>query len=245
MPDPVISLVIPAWNEERYLLVLLDSVDAARAAFREGAGAVEVIVADNASTDATARLAEARGCRVVAVEKRAIAAARNGGAGVARGEILCFIDADSRIHPDTFNEVLATLGTGRFVAGASGVRLERWSLGILLTWCLLVAFVLLLKIDTGVVFCRREDFERVGGYNEDRLYGEDVQFLWELKRLGRSRGQSLVRLRRAKALASTRKFDKYGDWHYFTQMPRLALRWLRDPSASTVFARKYWYEDDR
>ncbi len=245
MPDPVISLVIPAWNEERYLPVLLDSVDAARAAFREGAGAVEVIVADNASTDATARLAEARGCRVVAVEKRAIAAARNGGAGVARGEILCFIDADSRIHPDTFNEVLATLGTGRFVAGASGVRLERWSLGILLTWCLLVAFVLLLKIDTGVVFCRREDFERVGGYNEDRLYGEDVQFLWELKRLGRSRGQSLVRLRRAKALASTRKFDKYGDWHYFTQMPRLGLRWLRDPSASTVFARKYWYEDDR
>lgn len=245
MPDPVISLVIPAWNEERYLPALLDSVDAARAAFREGAGAVEVIVADNASTDATARLAEARGCRVVAVEKRAIAAARNGGAGVARGEILCFIDADSRIHPDTFNEVLATLGTGRFVAGASGVRLERWSLGILLTWCLLVAFVLLLKIDTGVVFCRREDFERVGGYNEDRLYGEDVQFLWELKRLGRSRGQSLVRLGRAKALASTRKFDKYGDWHYFTQMPRLALRWLRDPSASTAFARKYWYEDDR
>src|SRR5207248_1252646 len=87
-PAPRFSLVIPAYNEEAYLPRLLDSVDAARARYAGGPEAIEVIVADNASTDATARLAAERGCRVARVEKRVIAAARNGGAALARGEIL-------------------------------------------------------------------------------------------------------------------------------------------------------------
>ena len=100
-PAPRFSLVVPAYNEERFLPQLLDSVDGARAAYAGGAGAVEVIVADNDSTDATAAVAAARGCRVASVAKRVIAAARNGGAAVARGEILCFVDADMRIHRQT------------------------------------------------------------------------------------------------------------------------------------------------
>lgn len=245
MDGPLVSLVVPAWNEARYLPALLDSVDAARAAFVVGPGAVEVIVADNGSTDDTARIAAGRGCRVVAVEKRVIAAARNGGAAVARGEILCFVDADTRIHPDTFNEVRTTLAEGRFVGGASGVRLERWSLGLFVTWCVMMALVVPLKMDTGVVFCHREDFRRIGGYNEARLFAEDVQFLLDLRRLGRARGQSLVRLRRSKALASLRKFDKHGDWHYLTQMVRVGVLLFRNPAAAADFARRYWYEDER
>ena len=73
LETPRISLIIPAYNEEELLPRLLDSIDAARATY---GGTVEVIVADNASTDGTAELARRRGCRVVAVEKRAIAAAR-------------------------------------------------------------------------------------------------------------------------------------------------------------------------
>lgn len=245
MTRPVLSLVVPAWNEARYLPALLDTVDAARAAFREGPGAVEVIVADNGSTDATAAIAAGRGCTVVPVEKRCIAAARNGGAAVARGELLCFVDADTRIHPDTFNAVLAAVEAGRWIAGATGVRLERWSLGIFLTWCLMMAMLVLLRMDTGVVYCRRKDFEAVGGYDEGRLFAEDVQFLLDLRRLGRTRGQTLVRLRRVKALASLRKFDTHGDWHYFTQMLPRVVRSLRDPAAHRDFASKYWYEDER
>ena len=85
--------------------------------------------------------------------------------------------------------------------------------------------------------------EAIGGYDETRLFGEDVDFLWRLRRLGKTRGQRLFRETRAKAIASTRKFDKYGDWHYFTEMPRLAWRMLRDPTAGTEFASRYWYKD--
>lgn len=82
---PRFSLVIPAFNEARYLPRLLDSVDQARHAYRGGPAEVEVIVADNMSTDDTAAIAAARGCKVTSVTKRVIGAVRNGGAAVATG----------------------------------------------------------------------------------------------------------------------------------------------------------------
>ena len=75
-----ISLIIPAHNETKLLPRLLATVDEARRRFVGGADAVEVMVADNASTDGTSKVAAAGGCVVVLVAKRLIAAARNGGA---------------------------------------------------------------------------------------------------------------------------------------------------------------------
>jgi glycosyltransferase involved in cell wall biosynthesis len=242
---PRFSLVIPAWNEEKYLPRLLETVDIARQRYRGNVDHIEVIVADNVSSDATAEIARKHSCRVVPVEKRLIAAVRNGGAREARGEILCFTDADGRIHPETFNEIDDVMKSGRYVAGASGVRMERWSLGIVATWCVMVPMVVIMRMDTGVVFCRRDDFIAIGGYDENRHFAEDVQFLLDMRRLGRSRGQKLVRLRKSKVIASTRKFDKHGDWHYFTQMFRLAWRIFFDPAHANDFVRKYWYEDER
>ena len=239
---PRYSLIIHAYNEERLLSRLLDSVDVAREAYG-GTGEVEVIVADNGSTDRTASIAEARGCKVVSVEKRVIAAARNGGARAARGEILTFIDADSQVHPRTFAEIDGVLATGRAVGGATGVTLERWSPGIAATWLIMMPMVLVTGMDTGVVFCRRADFEAMGGYDENVLIGEDVVFLQALRRLGKPRGQRLKRATRAKAVASTRKFDEFGDWHL---LPLLftGIRYLltRDIGG---FADRYWYKPKR
>jgi len=61
MPD--LSLVIPAYNEASCLPRLLDTIDAARQRYAGGAGAIEVIVADNSSTDDTAAIARARSTR--------------------------------------------------------------------------------------------------------------------------------------------------------------------------------------
>jgi glycosyltransferase involved in cell wall biosynthesis len=242
---PRFSLIIPAYNEEAYLPRLLPTVEEARRRYAGGADEIEIIVVDNASTDSTPLIAAQWGCKVVRVEKRVIAASRNGGAREARGRILCFIDADSQVHPETFNAIDRALATGKVVAGATGVRLERWSLGLAATYVVMMSMVIALRMDTGVVFCRKEDFEAVGGYNEDRLFAEDVQFLFDLRRLGRKRGQRLARVTSAKAVASTRKFDKYGEWHYFTHLFKLGFMMLKSPTASTDFARKYWYEDER
>lgn len=248
-PPPRFSLVIPAYNEEELLPRLLDSVDEARRRYQGGRDAIEVIVADNASTDRTAEVARARGCVVVPVEKRAIAAARNGGARAARGEILTFIDADSSIDPSTFDEIDRIL-TDRIVGGATGLRLEKQSPGTALTFAMLVAVGSLLRvalgeppilnIDAGVVFCRRRDFDEIGGYNERRLYAEDAQLLFDLKRLARKRGQRLARGSRAPAMFSTRKFDQHGQWHYFILPLRMLLSVFGPRSDD--WARRYWYE---
>lgn len=242
---PRFSVVIPAYNEEMLLPKLLDSIDAARETYGGAPGAIEVVVADNMSSDSTANLAARRGCRVVSVEKRVIAAARNGGARAAEGEILCFVDADASIHPETFRAIDGALATGRVVGGATGVRLERWSPGIAAAYLMIVPLVWLTGIDTGVVFCRKEDFDAVGGYNENLRIAEDVAFPWALKRLGRRRGQRLTRLRRFKATASLRKFDEHGDWHYVTMLPRTAFLYVFRRRAFLDFIDRYWYRPTR
>ncbi len=239
---PRYSLIIPAYNEERLLGRLLDSVDVARTTYRPD-DAIEVIVADNASTDRTAAIAATRDCRVIPVERRIIAAVRNAGARAARGEFLAFLDADAQVHPDTFVEIDRTLATGRVVAGATGARLERWSTGIALTYAMIIPIVFLTGMDTGVVFCRKEDFEAIGGYDESRLVAEDVAFLWALRRLGKTRGQRLARATRAKVVASTRKFDEFGDWHFFRMAIEASRHLMRRDL--TRFTDKYWYKPNR
>jgi glycosyltransferase involved in cell wall biosynthesis len=245
-PLPRFSLVIPAYNEERYLPRLLDSVDVASQRYAYGAASIEVIVADNDSTDRTAELSRARGCRVVPVAKRSIAAARNAGLAAARGEIVGMVDADMRIHPGTFDAIDRALASGRIVGGATGVTLERWSLGLWVTYVVLVLpFVWLTGFDSGVVFCRRRDFEATGGYDESLRIAEDVRFLVALRRLGRAQRRRLTRLTGVKAVASTRKFDEYGDWHYLTKMPRMALGLLLKRPSSSRTLERYWYKPER
>lgn len=242
---PLLSLIVPAHNETRFLPRLLDSVDVARRRFTGGAEAIELIVADNASTDSTGELARSRGCRVIQVTPRCIATVRNAGAAAAGADVLCFVDADMRVHPETFNAVSAAMARPDVIAGATGVHLERWSLGIALTYAVMVPMVILTRMDTGVVFCRRPDFDAVGGYDERRELGEDVAFLWALRRRGRARGQHLTRLRHAKATVSMRKFDQYGDWHYFTDIMPRSIPALLSPNARSRFAQRYWYGNDR
>jgi glycosyltransferase involved in cell wall biosynthesis len=240
---PAISIVIPAYNEAKYLPRLLDTIDTARDRFAGGRDQIEVIVADNGSTDDTAAIARARGCLVAAVTKRRIGASRNGGAALATAPILCFVDADMQIHPDTFTAIATAIADPQVGGGATGVTMERWSAGIALTFAMLLPLVWLTGMDTGVVFMRRDDFIAAGGYSETRHFAEDVDFLFKLIRLGRSRGQRLRRLRPVKAIASTRKFDRYGDWHYFWMMPTLALGTIIPHRSDHPTARKYWYED--
>lgn len=244
-PPPRTSLVIPARNEERWLPPLLASVDAARERYHAGPDAVEVIVADNASTDRTAEIARRHGCRVAWTEKRVIAAVRNTGARMASGKLLCFVDADSRIHPETFNVVDRALEDRDIVAGSTGVKPDRMSFGLAFTMSVFLPVVWLTRMDSGVVFCRRADYQAVGGYNEKRRVAEDVQFLWDLRRLGRERGQRLKRLTSARALTSTRKFEHYGEWHYVTALLRSVYWYRYSRPKFEAYVDEYWYGDHR
>ncbi|MEM6705760.1 MAG: glycosyltransferase [Acidobacteriota bacterium] len=242
---PRISLIIPAYNEEALLPRLLESVDIASTRFSADADSVEVIVVDNDSTDDTARLAEAAGCRVLSEKRRCIATVRNTGASAASAPTLCFVDADSVLHPEIFSAVLEASRNERIVAGSSRVRPEVWSFGLWVSFHLTMPPMWLLGLDTGLFFIRRSDFRTLGGYPEDRQYAEDIQLYLAARRLGRSRSprQRLARLRGVRTITSTRKFDKHGDWHLLTTLVRYVLLRPFKPRWADEFSQRYWYED--
>lgn len=232
------SVVVPAFNEAQYLPRLLDSVDAARARFDAGPEAVEVVVADNGSTDATAEVALARGCRVAPVERRAIAAARNGGAAMATGEYLCFVDADTRIHADTFTAMNSFVRAGGCAGGSTGWRMERNSPGIFCT-TLVARFLTWMAGANGVfVFCRRDLFHEIGGYNEAKRYAEDVEFFRAMRKAAKKHGLNVVWNTGTPATVSARKFDRHGDWHMFY----MGFWILRNRSLNKTVD-NYWYND--
>ncbi|MCA1618103.1 MAG: glycosyltransferase [Acidobacteria bacterium] len=242
--NPHISLVIPAYNEAALLPRLLDSIDIARQVFARSGGTVEIIVADNCSIDETRMIAAGRDCKVVSVEQRCIAAVRNAGAKIAMGKLLAFVDADGTIHPQTFKQLSQILADDSIVGGATGVTLERWSLGLAVTYALIYPFLVLTRMDTGVVFCRRADFDLIGGYDERLKFAEDVAFLWALRCLGKRRGQRLTRATCIRGVASTRKFDEHGDWHYFWLLRKVAVCMFNRKKVEEI-ADSYWYKPSR
>jgi len=239
------SVIIPAYNEEQYLPRLLTSIAVARANYSGGPNQIEIIVGNNDSTDRTSEVANANGARVVHVRKRRIGAARNGAARLAQGEILCFIDADSAVHPQSFDAIDERMKSGRYIWGVTGAVLERKSFALLITYYFFLPMVFLTGLDMGLSFCRREDFEAVGGYDENRFYSEDVLLPLALRRLGRGRGQRLTRLPQVKALACTRKFDQFGEWHYFWMLGHVFKSFITRNWHDEKLAERYWYNPGR
>src|SRR4051812_3140499 len=113
---PMLSFVVPAYNEEKYLGPTLASIhEAARAV----GGPYEIVVANDNSSDGTAQVAQAGGARVVTVHKRQIAGTRNEGAKAASGEWLVFVDADTRVSEAVVRGVVEALRAG-VVGGGAG-----------------------------------------------------------------------------------------------------------------------------
>jgi glycosyltransferase involved in cell wall biosynthesis len=179
----VISFIIPAHNEEAW-------VGRCVAAVRRSGDAVgvpyEVIVVDDASTDATARIAADAGAKVLRVEHRQIAATRNAGARAARGDVLVFVDADTLANPAAVRAARAALRGGA-VGGGYVIRFDGW----VPLWARLVypAYAVtsrLLKFVGGCfLFCDRAAFEAVGGFPEKYFAAEETFFCAALKRRGR------------------------------------------------------------
>lgn len=243
---PRFSLVIPARNEEKYLPAVLESVRITIDRYTGGRERIEVIVADNVSTDRTAEIARSFGARVATVEKRVIGAVRNGGARLARGEYICFADADNPLHPESFNEIDRLLAKPRITGGGLGCWPERWTLGLAFFFAVMyVPLVWIIGINGGLVFCRRADFETIGGYDESMLFAEDVNFMMALKRLARSRGERLAADSRARVTLSVRKFDQFGEWHLMKSMVRAGWWYAIDRTKITDWAHEFWYSDRR
>ncbi len=176
----MISFIVPAHNEELWIGACVGSInDAAAAADIEH----EVVVAADACTDRTAEIATSMGARVVEVDHRQISKVRNSGAREATFDRFIFVDGDTSITPEVLRAVLAQFEQG-VVGGGAGADMDgpapRWAKVVLemTVWSFRV-----FNIAAGCfVYCTREAFEAVGGFDETIYASEETVFSSAMKR---------------------------------------------------------------
>jgi rSAM/selenodomain-associated transferase 2 len=220
-----LSIIVPALNEEAGIVATLQALSSLRA---RGA---EVIVVDGGSHDRTAELAGPHCDRLLAAP-RGRAAQMNAGAGAARGEVLLFLHADTRLPDDADSDVADALA-------ASGRAWGRFDVRIAGTHALLplVAATMNLRsrltgIATGdqAIFVERTAFAAIGGYPDIPLM-EDIVLSRRLKRL--SRPLCL----RSRALTSGRRWEKHGVMRTILTMWRLRLAFFFGAEPAALAAR--------
>lgn len=220
----LLSIVMPALNEAAGIADILQALQPLR---RRG---VELVLADGGSSDGTAQLAAPLADGVIHAA-RGRAAQMNAGAAEARGEVLLFLHADTRLPAQADAAVLHAIAGGA-CWGRFDVRIDGRP------WMLRVVAALMNRrsrwsgIATGdqAIFVTRAAFVRIGGFPLQPLM-EDVELSRRLKRLGRP-----VCLRE-RVVTSGRRWEQRGVWRTIVLMWRLRWRyWRGEPAASLAEA---------
>jgi glycosyltransferase involved in cell wall biosynthesis len=212
---PSLSFIIPAHNEARLLGGSLRAIETAAQALGL---TFELILVDDASTDGTAEIAREHGAQVISVAFRQIAATRNAGARAATGEWLVFVDADTQISEEVLRDALSALAAGT-VGGGCRIRFDgqvpRYGRVLI---ALLQPLYQALGLAAGCfLFCTRQAFEAVGGFDERLFAAEEVVLSRALRRLGR------FVLLESTVVTSARKLRAYSRWEVLGTLLRIAL----------------------
>lgn len=165
----------------------------------------EVVVVVPSAEGAHARLAASMGATVVVSGRAVIAAARNAGARLATGQILVTIDADRLMSPVAFAEIERLLATGCYVGGGAIQLAERRSLAIDVAMAVTRLTTYLNGLGGGMYWCRRDDFEAIGGFDERVTTVDDLDFARRLRDHGLRTGRKFVNLRQAPVTTSCRR----------------------------------------
>lgn len=186
MTDVEVSVVIPARDEAAFITAALESI-AAQAYPLES---IEAVVVVNGSTDRTAAVARAAADRLDGLAVRVledplpgVSRAKNIGARAARGGLLVFLDADSRMAPDLVRHIVAASEDG---APAGSVAIVADSNDpIDRGFFTLIEFgKRAFAIRANMLYCRRDLFESMGGFDERLYQAEDRDLLVRLQRRG-------------------------------------------------------------
>ncbi|MEO5713161.1 MAG: glycosyltransferase [Luteolibacter sp.] len=231
-----VSLIVPAHNESAFLPACLE---AAKRAAERIESEVEIVVVLNRCTDDTEEIAVRHGCIIVREDAKNLSLIRNAGAAAASGEVVVTCDADSRMHAESFSEILRLLNTGRVVGGGALVLPERWSLGIVASGFAILPYLAFTGVSFGMFWCRKHDFDAIGGFDDRFVSVEDIDFARRLKKHGRESGRAWGTLFRAPLVTSCRKFDQFGDWYLFKN-PAFVRKVFRGNDRKA--ADHFWYD---
>jgi glycosyltransferase involved in cell wall biosynthesis len=212
----VISFIVPAYNEERLLGATLDALQEAGRAVGEP---YELVVVDDASTDGTAIIAQRHGAVLVSVAHRQIAATRNSGARKANGELFIFVDADTIVNEAVVRSAVEAFRGGAAGGGAAVVFDGTVPLYARLLMPVLVRLFRAARLAAGCfLFCTRDAFVAVGGFDEAFYGAEELVMSQALKHYGK-----FVILRQA-VVTSGRKLRTHSVREVLVVLGRLVVR---------------------
>jgi glycosyltransferase involved in cell wall biosynthesis len=206
----MISIIIPAHNEERYLRKTLEALH------RQNYGRYEVIVVANGCTDRTAEVARNRCDQLIVLSQKSLGVSRNLGARMARGELLIFLDADTLLEPMTLRRI-ATDFTEQHAAGTirgwpDSERLKYELIYLLKNLTHRTGFH---SGSSGVIICWRKHFIETGGFDEGLEIRENSELMRRLMGFGKYKYVG-----EATATTSMRRYDQRG-------CARIAWLWLK------------------
>lgn len=206
----LISVIIPAHDEERYLPATLERLAAQTYRY------YETIVVTNGCTDRTEAVARGHCSRVIVLEDRSLGRARNTGGRKARGDLLVFLDADTLLEPDAL-EKIAREFTPEFAMGTVRGRPDSGQLSHRLIYGMKNAMhrTLVHYGSSGVMICWKHHFKVIRGFDESLHVREITDFMRKMRRFGKYKYISSTT-----ATTSMRRYQRIGT-------ARMAFIWLR------------------
>ncbi len=212
---PKISIIIPTYNEEKYIRTTLESIR--KQPYRD----IEVIVADSDSSDKTRELARKTypGVVIVNRKERGVGIACNAAARIAKGKLLMFIDADTSVTRDLLSSYEAAF-EDREVVAATGpiIPLEKTTRSITFGYKMVSVYTVKFFIGIGKpstissnLMVRRSSYLRLGGFSTTMNTYYDWDLSNRLSKIGR-----IVFVKDAVAKTSVRRIEKWGMLRYFT-----------------------------
>lgn len=198
---PMISVVIPAHNEEAYLRSTLAALE------RQNYPAFETIVIANGCSDKTAEVARGHCHRLIVLSTKSLGVARNLGARVARGELLLFLDADTLLEQPLALRRIAEEFSLSDAAGTLHARPDGHRLACRVIYRF-KNFLHRWKLHTGssgVILCWKVQFQKVGGFDEGLEVRENSELIRRLRQFG---GYKFVAT--ASATTSMRRYEQRG-----------------------------------
>jgi len=205
-----ISVIVPAYNEEKLLGASLTEIQTAANAFLQRGWQFELVVCDNNSTDRTAEIARVAGARVIFEPVNQIGRARNAGAGLAAGDWLVFVDADTHPSENLFADVAREIASGKTLAGGVTIRLDKklFVAGLVTQiWNYSSRFTRLMA--GSFIFVEAAAFRQLGGFHNELYAAEELELSQRLKKLARERKQRVIILHRHPITTSARKMSLY------------------------------------
>jgi glycosyltransferase involved in cell wall biosynthesis len=218
---PFVSVIIPTYNEEKYLENSLRSIKN-----QDYEGKYEIIVADSCSKDKTVKIAKKYADKVIVIKKRGIAVGRNAGAKAAKGEIFLFIDADTVASFNLLTEIVKSFKKNVIGVTCPVLPLSSNATDFIIYWFFnqfVKVSITAGKPQVAGMCCayRRNAFEKIGGFNENIKTLEDFDISKRISKLGK-----IVFTDSTFVMSSPRRIKRWGKTKAAAKYIKLYLNYL-------------------